>query len=70
MLLVFDCTAMQDLRAYFAAVFQQATTMKQFMWQPDLTEMSHASGAVYRCWCEDSSLRRLREIDPSDGSDS
>ena len=29
--LVFECTALQDLRVSFAPLFQQATTMQQSM---------------------------------------
>ena len=35
-LLVFECSALQDLRVSFAPLFQRAATMQQFMWQPDL----------------------------------
>ena len=58
--LVFECTALQDLRVSFAALFQRATTMKQFMWQPDLMRVAQFI---------DAGVRRMREIDPSDGSD-
>ena len=58
--LVFECTALQDLRVTFAALFQRATTMKQFMWQPDLMRVAQFIGA---------GMRRMREIDASDGSD-
>ena len=37
-----------------------ATTMKQFMWQPDLMRVAQSI---------DAGVRRMREIDPSDGSD-
>ena len=57
--LVFECTALQDLRVSFAALFQ-ATTMKQFMWQPDLMRVAQFI---------DAGMRRMREIDPSDGAD-
>ena len=46
--LVFECTALQDLRMSFAPLFQRATTMQQFMWQPDF----NASGSVSGCKCE------------------
>ena len=58
--LVFECTALQDLRVPFTALFQQATTMKQFMWQPDLMRVAQFI---------DADVRRMRKIDPSDGSD-
>ena len=45
---------------FFAAIFQQATTMKQFMWQPDLMRVAQFI---------DAGVRRMREIHPSDGSD-
>ena len=37
--LIFECNALQDLCVSFApleGLFQRATTMQQFMWQPDL----------------------------------
>ena len=58
--LVFECTALQDLRVSSAALFQRATTMKQFMWQPDLMRVAQFI---------DAGVRRMREIDASDGSD-
>ena len=58
--LVFECTALQDLRVSFAALFQRATTMKQFMWQPDLMRVAQFI---------DAGMRRMRKIDPSNGSD-
>ena len=51
--LVFECTALQDLRVSFAALLQQATTMKQFMWQPDLMRAAQFI---------DAGVRRMREI--------
>ena len=58
--LVFECTALQDLRVSFAALFQRATTMKQFMRRPD-----HMRAAQFI----NAGVRRTRKIDPSDGSD-
>ena len=58
--LVFECAALQDLRVSFAALFQRATTTKQFMWQPDLMRVAQFI---------DAGVRRMREIDPSNGSD-
>ena len=57
---MFECTALQDLRVSFAPLLQQATTMKQFMWQPDLIRAARILEA---------GVRRMRETDPSDGSD-
>ena len=55
--LVFECTALQDLRVSFAPLFRRATTMQQFMWQPDLMRVAQAG------------VRTMQGIDPSDGSD-
>ena len=44
----------------FAPLFQRATTMKQFMWQLD-----HMRAAQIL----DAGVRRIQEIDPSNGSD-
>ena len=57
--LVFDCSALQDLQVSFAALFQRATTVKQFMWQPDLMRVAQFI---------DAGVRRMRETYPSDGS--
>ena len=58
--LVFECTALQDLWVSFAPLFQRATTKQQFMWQPDLMQVAQFPEA---------GVRRMRGIDPSDGSD-
>ena len=58
--LVFECTALQDLRVSLAELFQRATTMKQFMWQLDVMRVAQFI---------DAGVKRMREIDPSDGSD-
>ena len=58
--LVFECTALQDLRMSFAPLFQRATTMQQFMWQPDLMRVAQFLEA---------GVRTMQGIDPSDGSD-
>ena len=46
--LVFECPALQDLRVSFAALFQRATTLKQFMWQPHLMRVAHFTDADVR----------------------
>ena len=58
--LVFECTALQDLRNAFAPIFEGAATMQQFMWQPNLLQVSRFL---------DASMKRFRAIDPNDGSD-
>ena len=38
--LVFECTAMTDLRGQFPDIFKAQQTMQQFMWQPNLLQVA------------------------------
>ena len=40
--LVFECTAMTDLRGQLPDIFQVHQTMQQFMWQPICCRLSNS----------------------------
>ena len=52
---MYECTALQDLweSVAVAALFQRATTMQQFMWQPDLMREAQILAA---------GVRRMRKV--------
>ena len=58
--LVFECTALQDIWVSLAPLFERATFMQQFMWQPDLMRVVQFLEA---------GVRRLQENDPSHAAD-
>ena len=57
--LVFECHGLAELRDQFASSFQERQTMQQFMWQPDMLQVSKFL---------DAGVKRMQEIDPDAGS--
>ena len=57
--LVFECTSLADLRDCFPEVFHAGQTMQQFMWQPNLLQVSKFLIA---------GMKRMQTIGPDDGS--
>ena len=57
--LVFECTAMTDLRGQVPDIFQAHQTMQQFMWQPILLQVAKFV---------DAGMKRLQTVDPNEGS--
>ena len=50
---------MANLRGQFPDIFQPYQTMQQFMWQPDMLQVTKFL---------DAGMKRLQTVDPNEGS--